>query len=133
MTRRWKHAYQCDTQGAPRLGKADALLFMILLYLFNHIHPRYQDYIDALHQWVDLQRLERRADYYASWQTYFAPQPRDWVRPFAPPVRDMPASLAAWLTSVVAELQRYAGPVPHAPSVVNRRPFVPQNAPLHPP
>ena len=32
----------------PHLRRAEAVLYLILYYLFGHIHPRYQAYIDAL-------------------------------------------------------------------------------------
>ena len=34
--------------GVPHLGRAEAVLYLILLYVFDYIHPRYQRYIDAL-------------------------------------------------------------------------------------
>ena len=86
MQMRYTHAYRNAPDGAPRLGRAEALLYVLLLYVFNYVHPRYQDYADALHAWHGFQRIERRMVYCAAWRAHFAkPAPADWAR--APIIR----------------------------------------------
>jgi hypothetical protein len=34
--------------GVPHLGRAEAILYVLLVYLFNYVHPRYARYIDAV-------------------------------------------------------------------------------------
>ena len=54
--------------GVPHLGRAEAILYLILYFLFGHIHPRYQRYIDALAQHERLADICQTADHL---QTYF--------------------------------------------------------------
>ena len=46
----------------PHLGRAEAALYLILYYVFGHIHPRYQHYIDALAQHERLADICQTAD-----------------------------------------------------------------------
>jgi hypothetical protein len=61
--------------GVPHLGRAEAVLYLLLFYIFGHIHPRYQRYIDALAQHERLADICERAD---ELQTLFGfcPEPK---------------------------------------------------------
>ena len=48
--------------GVPHLGRAEAVLYMILFYVFGHIHPRYRRYTDALAAHKRLTEICDRAD-----------------------------------------------------------------------
>jgi hypothetical protein len=48
--------------GVPHLGRAEAILYVLLVYLFNYIHPRYRRYIDALAAHERLTQICDRAD-----------------------------------------------------------------------
>ena len=48
--------------GVPLLGRAEAVLYLILFYVFGHIHPRYRRYIDALAAHERLAQICDRAD-----------------------------------------------------------------------
>ena len=48
--------------GVPHLGRAEAVLYLILFYVFGHVHPRYQRYIDALAQHERLVTICHRAE-----------------------------------------------------------------------
>jgi hypothetical protein len=48
--------------GVPHLGRAEAVLYVLLVYLFNYIHPRYRRYIDALAAHDRLMQICNRAD-----------------------------------------------------------------------
>jgi len=48
--------------GVPHLGRAEAVLYLILFYVFGHIHPRYRRYIDALAAHERLVQICDRAD-----------------------------------------------------------------------
>ena len=48
--------------GVPHLGRAEAVLYLILFYIFGHIHPRYRRYIDAVAQHERLGQICERAD-----------------------------------------------------------------------
>ena len=48
--------------GVPHLGRAEAILYVLLVYLFNYIHPRYQRYIDTLAAHDRLNQICDRAD-----------------------------------------------------------------------
>ena len=78
----FKHSYRTATDGTPLLGKAEAALYLLLLFVFDHIHPRYQDYIDTLGAWQDWQRVISRTAYQNSWRAYYAKPKRDWAKPF---------------------------------------------------
>ena len=47
--------------GVPHLGRAEAVLYVLLVYLFNYIHPRYRRYIDAVAQHERLATICQRA------------------------------------------------------------------------
>ena len=80
----FRHSYRTATDGTPLLGKAEAALYLLLLFVFNYIHPRYQDYIDTLGAWEDWQCVISRTAYQNSWRAYYAKPARDWVKPFRP-------------------------------------------------
>ena len=46
----------------PHLGRAEAVLYLILFYVFGHIHPHYQRYIDAIAQHERLADICQTAD-----------------------------------------------------------------------
>ena len=48
--------------GVPHLGRAEAVLYLILVYVFGYIHPRYRRYIDALAAHERLTQICDRAD-----------------------------------------------------------------------
>jgi len=48
--------------GVPHLGRAEAIFYVLLVYLFNYIHPRYQLYIDALAAHKRMNQICDRAD-----------------------------------------------------------------------
>ena len=78
----FRHSYRTATDGTPLLGKAEAALYLLLLFVFNYIHPKYQDYIDTLGAWDDWQCVISRTGYQNSWRAYYAKPARDWVKPF---------------------------------------------------
>ena len=54
--------YAPTLNGVPHLGRAEAVLYLILFYVFGHIHPRYRLYIDALAAHERLTQICDRAD-----------------------------------------------------------------------
>ena len=48
--------------GVPHLGRAEAVLYLLLVYLFNYIHPRYARYIEAVAAHERLAHICDRAD-----------------------------------------------------------------------
>ena len=48
--------------GVPHLGRAEAVLYLFLYYVFGVIHPRYARYIEALTQHERLGVICQRAD-----------------------------------------------------------------------
>ena len=54
--------YAPTLNAAPHLGRAEAVLYVLLYYLFSYIHPRYQQYIDAIAQHDRLTMICDRAD-----------------------------------------------------------------------
>jgi hypothetical protein len=62
--------------GVPHLGRAEAVLYLILYFLFHHIHPRYRRYIDALVQHERLSEICQTADHLqARFGLHPVPQP----------------------------------------------------------
>jgi hypothetical protein len=57
-----KTPYAPTLNGVPHLGRAEAVLYLILFYLFGHIHPRYRAYIDAVAQHDRLTHICSRAE-----------------------------------------------------------------------
>jgi hypothetical protein len=49
--------------GVPHLGRAEAALYLLLVYLFNYIHPRYRRYIDAVAAHERLAHICETADH----------------------------------------------------------------------
>ena len=49
--------------GVPHLGRAEAVLYLILIYVFGHIHPRYRRCFDALAAHERLTEICQRADH----------------------------------------------------------------------
>ena len=49
--------------GAPHLGRAEAVLYLLLFYIFNYLHPRYRRYIDVLAAHDRMSRICNRADH----------------------------------------------------------------------
>jgi hypothetical protein len=45
------------------LGRAEAILYVLLVYLFNYIHPRYERYIDAVAAHERLAHICETADH----------------------------------------------------------------------
>jgi hypothetical protein len=54
--------YAPTLNALPHLGRAEAVLYLILYYVFGHIHPRYQRYIDAIAQHERLADICQTAD-----------------------------------------------------------------------
>jgi hypothetical protein len=54
--------YAPTLNALPHLGRAEAVLYVLLYYVFGHIHPRYQQYIDAIAQHDRLTTICDRAD-----------------------------------------------------------------------
>jgi hypothetical protein len=65
--------------GVPHLGRAEAALYLLLVYLFNYIHPRYARYIDAVVAHDRLTQIcERADDLQARFGLHPAPQRTLW-------------------------------------------------------
>ena len=60
MSKKTPHAPTLN--GVPHLGRAEAVLYVLLYFLFSYIHPRYQRYIDAFAQHERMGQICARAD-----------------------------------------------------------------------
>ena len=49
--------------GVPHLGRAEAVLYLLLVYLFNYIHPRYGRYIEVVAAHERLAHICETADH----------------------------------------------------------------------
>jgi hypothetical protein len=54
--------YAPTLNGVPHLGRAEAVLYLILFYVFGHLHPRYAHYIDAVAAHERLTQICERAN-----------------------------------------------------------------------